>query len=209
MPSKGQKISEVHKKRLSLANTKNRKCSVEGCNDKHHGKGFCKNHYQQNYKKENPEYASKQNTKNLERYYKNHEANKLKKRVAGKSIQSEIVTLLGGKCVSCDEKFNPKLPRSNLHIHHKFYSKKDEDDKKRMGVTQHHWEIKKLIKNNQINELKKKFTLLCVECNVMEGFAKKDSKKTFNFICWLLGEDYLEEALKDDPTLKKLTDFLK
>jgi len=95
-----------------------------------------------------------------------------------------------------------------MHIYHKFYSDKDKADLERTGVTGHQWEIKRLVKNNQITELNKKFTLLCRECNHMEGFAKKDSKKTFDFICWLLGEGHLEEALKDDPKLKRITDFM-
>jgi len=111
--------------------------------------------------------------------------------------------------VSCDEKFNSEISRSNMHIHHKFYSDKDIADLKRIGVTGHHWEIKRLIKNNQINELKKKFTLLCRECNQMEKYAKKNSQKTFDFFCWLYGENYFDQALKDDPKLKKLSEFMK
>jgi len=187
----------------------NRKCSVDGCDKPHSGKGFCKNHYMINYYRTNPKQRTAKTKRDLNRYYKNHEENKTKKRKISKLIQSEIVTLLGGKCVSCDEKFNPELSISNLHIHHKTYSVKDEADRKRTGVTGHHWEIKRLIKNNQINELKKKFTLLCRECNHMEGYAKKNSQKTFDFICWLLNEGHLEEALKDDPKLKKITEFLK
>ena len=186
----------------------NRKCSIEGCNKKHQAKGFCKGHYMK-FLRTNPEWKADKNKKDLDRYYKDHEKNKAIKRKTNKSIQSQIVTLLGGKCVACDEKFNPELPSSNMHIHHKFYSDKDKSDLERVGVTGHHWEIKRLIKNNQTTELKKKFTLLCRECNHMEGFAKKDSKKTFDFICWLLGEGHLEEALKDDPKLKKITDFMK
>jgi len=187
----------------------NQKCSVDGCDKPHSGKGFCKNHYMINYFRTNPEQRTNKNKRDLNRYYKNYEENKAKKRKIGKSIQSEIVTLLGGKCVACDEKFNPELPSSNMHIHHMTYSDKDKADLSRIGVTGHHWEIKRLIKNNQITELKNKFALLCRECNHMEGYAKKDSQKTFNFICWLLDEGHLEEALKDDPKLKKITGFMK
>ena len=188
----------------------NQKCSVEGCNRKHQAKGFCKNHYMTNYFKTNTKQRTDKNKKGMERYYnKNYEEHKAIKRKTGKLIHSEIVTFLGGKCVACDEKFNPELPISNLHIHHKIYSDKDEADRKRTGVTGHHWEIKRLIKNNQINELKKKFTLLCRECNHMEGYAEKSGQKTFDFFCWLYGENYFDEALKDDPKLKKLTEFLK
>jgi len=189
--------------------TKNRKCSVEGCDNKHEAHGLCRSHWSRHRRATDPEYREKYRKKSSESYYKFHEERKSKKRKIGKSIQSEIVTLLGGKCVSCDEKFNPTLSRSNLHIHHKFYSDKDKGDLDRIGVTGHQWEIKRLIKNNQINELKKKFTLLCAECNIMEGFAKKDGKKSFDFFCWMYGEGLFNEVLKDDPKLKKLTEFMK
>jgi len=170
---------------------------------------LCISHWGKLRRKTDTEYRDRLNKRRLREYYVDHEKHKALKRKAGKLIQFEIVTLLGGKCVSCDEKFNPELPRSNMHIHHKFYSDKDKADLKRIGITGHHLEIKRLIKNNQINELKKKFTLLCRECNQMEGFAKKSSQKTFDFFCWLYSENYFDQALKDDPKLKKLSEFMK
>jgi len=187
----------------------NRKCSVDGCDNKHSAHGFCRNHLAKYRRKNDPEYKARINKNQLQKYYDDHEERKKRKRKINKSIQSEIVTILGGQCVACNEKFNPELKISNLHIHHRLYSDKDKSDLARTGVTGHHWEIKRLIKNNQITELKKKFTLLCRECNHMEGYAKKNSKKTFNFIVWMLDEGHLEEALKDDTELKKITDFMK
>jgi len=201
-------VSEETKRKMSLSKTKNRKCSIDGCNNKHHAHGLCRSHWGKHRRKNDPEYRDRINKRQLRSYFDDHESRKAVKRKIGKSIQSEIVTILGGKCVACDEKFNPKLSQSNMHIHHKFYSDKDKADLERVGITGHHWEIKRLIKNNQIHELRKKFTLLCRDCNHMEGYAKKNSKKTFNFICWLLGEGQLEEALQDDPKLKKITEFL-
>ncbi len=209
MPSKGMKQSEEVKKHIALVKTKNRKCSVDGCDKPHEAHGMCKSHWGKHRRKTDPKYREKYRKKSSDGYYKFHEERKATKRESGKQFQRKVVKMLGGKCVACDEKFNPELSHSNIHIHHKIYSKKDEEDRKRIGITKHHLEIKKLIKNNQINELKEKFTLLCADCNKMEGFAKKDSKKTFDFICWLLGEGYLEEALADDPKLKKLSEFMK
>jgi len=180
MTRKGMKTSEGTRKKISIAKTKNRKCSVEGCNNKHNAYGFCISHWGKLRRKNDPEYRDRINKRQLQEYYADHEKHKAIKRKIGKSVQSEIVIILGGKCVSCDEKFNPELVSySNLHIHHKFYSDKDKADLKRIGITGHQWEIKRLIKNNQINELKKKFTLLCRECNQMEKFAKKKWSENF------------------------------
>jgi len=211
---KGQKMSEEMKKHLSLVkkgkNLKHRKCTVNGCNNKHHGKGFCRKHYQQNYIKENPEYASKLNTKNMERYYKNHEANKLRKNIKGKSERAELYRKLGAKCVSCGEKYNPKSARSNLEIHHKEYSKEDLEVKaKNKGNigSRHILELKRMFKNG-VNP-NKKFCLLCKQCNVIEAHVRINPTKAFETFCWLYGEGQFDEALKDDHTLKKLTNFLK
>jgi len=210
MPSKGQKISEVHKKRLSLANTKNRKCMVKGCNNKHEGLGFCKNHLAKHHRDTNPELKAKHNKKNLERYYKNHDENKLRKNIKGKSERAELYRKLGAKCVSCGEKYNPKLARSNLEIHHKEYSKEDLEVKTKFKGnigSRHISELKKMFKNG-VNP-NKKFCLLCQQCNLLEAFVRMNPVKGFEMFCWLSSENYFDEALKDDPTLKKITDFLK
>jgi len=43
-------------------------CSIEGCNEKHYGKGLCRKHWRRQYKKENKERIVEQDR----RYYKEH-----------------------------------------------------------------------------------------------------------------------------------------
>jgi len=204
------KHTEETKKHLSLTHTKNRKCSVEGCDNKHNAHGFCKSHWGKLRRKNDPEYREKYRKKSIEGYYKFHEKRKLTKNTTQKLNRAEIYKKLGGKCESCGEKFNPDLTKSNLHIHHKEY---DEDDmrlkKKFKGSvgSKHHWEVKRMLKNG-INT-KKKFALLCQQCNLLEAWIKPNPSKALDMFSWLHEEGYFDEALKDDPKLKKLSEFMK
>jgi len=187
----------------------NRKCSVDGCDAKHSAKGFCKSHYMKNLLS-NPERRARKNKEQLQKYYDNHEERKKKKRVTGKLQRAELYKKLGGKCISCGEKFNETLSRSNLELHHKFYDEDDERVRKKFKGnlgSKHIWEIRRMIKNGENPKIK--FALLCKQCNVIEAHVRINPTKAFETFCWLYGEGQFDEALKDDPTLKKLTDFLK
>ena len=53
MPKGMQGFQKGHRgfKKLTL-----RTCEIEGCNNKHHGKGLCQKHYSKQYKEDNPKY---------------------------------------------------------------------------------------------------------------------------------------------------------
>ena len=207
--NKGKAMSEETKRKMSLSKTKNRKCSIEGCENKHQAHGFCKSHWGKHRRANDPEYRDKMKKKGMADYFKHHEKRKLAKNTRQKFLRADIYKKLGGKCESCGEKFNPDLRKSNLVIHHRFY---DEDDmllkKKYKGSTgsKHHWEVKKMLENGI--STKKKFGLLCCQCNSLEGFVKMNTSKAFETFCWLYGEGYFDKALKDDPRLKKLSEFM-
>jgi len=187
----------------------NRKCSVDGCDKKHQAKGFCKNHYMK-YLRTIPEWKDKQNKKQLQAYYDDHENRKERKRIDGKAQRAELYRKLGAKCVSCGEKFNPTLKRSNLEIHHKIYDDEDMKIKNKNNGNIGSRQITELIRmfKNGINP-NEKFGLLCGQCNTLEAFVRLNPVKAFDTFCWLHGEGYFDEALKDDQTLKKLTEFMK
>ena len=203
------KVSEETKRKMSLAKTKNRKCSVDGCNNKHNAHGFCKSHWGKFRRKNDPEYRDRINKRQLQSYYDNHESRKQRKRERGKLERAILYKKLGGECDSCGEKFNPNLKRSNLEFHHKFYDKDDQRLKSKFGGvgSKHILEIKHMVENG-INP-KKKFGLLCQQCNLLEAWVRMNPSKAFETFCWLHGEGYFDEALKDDPKLKKLTSFMK
>jgi len=96
----------------------------------------------------------------------------------------------------------------NLQFHHKFYDELDEKQRSKHGaVSRQMWEIKRML-NDGINP-KKKFALLCQQCNSLEGWIKVSPAKAFELFSWLAGEGYFDEVFKDDPSLKKLTNFMK
>jgi len=63
-----------------------------------------------------------------------------------------------------------------------------------------------MIKNGE--NPRKKFGLLCRQCNNIEAWVRKDGKKAFEAFCYLYGQGHFDEALKDDKSLKKITEFL-
>lgn len=121
----------------------------------------------------------------------------------------KIIDVLGSKCASCGEKYTRGVKMPNLQIHHKFYTEEDKEYKKKYGVNQHKYEALRMIKTNKINELKKKYTLLCGQCNMLEAWVRKDGVKAFEAYCWLHEQGYFDEALRDDAKFKKLSEFMK
>ena len=115
----------MEKPAISYKKTKNRKCSVEGCNEKHSGLGFCKSHYTKFRRENDPEYREKYRKKSMDGYFKFHKKRKQAKNKKGKSDRIELYQKLGATCISCGEKLNLNLRISNLHIHHKFYDEED------------------------------------------------------------------------------------
>ena len=199
----GHKVSEKTRRAVSLAhkgkspwnkgNKSDRKCSLENCNEPHEAAGFCKKHYAQMRRRDDSEFRDRSN---------------LRKR----QHRTIVFEKLGSKCHSCGEKFNPKLEVSNLQIHHREYT----DEEKILKQKSRHkmydlmdTELKEWLKHNKISELKKKYALLCEECHRIETFSHQNPKKAFDMFAWMYGEGLFEEVLKDDPKLKKLTEFVK
>ena len=191
------KISEETKRKMSLSKTKNRKCSVDGCNNKHEAHGFCRSHWGKHRRANDPEYRDKMNKRNMNYYYKDHEERKRKKRIVGKLSRIDLYKKLGGKCESCGEKLDESLPRSNLQFHHKEYDEDDERLRKKFKGnlgSKHHWEIKRMLDNGI--STKKKFALLCIQCNLLEAFVRMNPSKAFEAFAWMYGEGHFDEALK-------------
>jgi len=62
---RGKKASEETKRKMSISRTKNRKCSIEDCDNPHDAKGYCSKHYYQYIDRE-------QVKKRKKRYYERH-----------------------------------------------------------------------------------------------------------------------------------------
>jgi len=191
-------------------------CSVEDCNKPHSREGYCKSHYSKfvAYPKRraellaDPEKYEQHKKHVMELYYARHGIQKRQKRERAKRKSRQMIKMLGGKCESCGEKFNPDLERSNLDFHHRHYDEKDKKIRRKWGyVPNIVHEIEVLIKEGK--NPKKKFALLCKQCNSIEAFVRIDKKKAFETFSWLYEEGYFDEALSDDKSLRKITEFLK
>ena len=134
---------------------------------------------------------------------------KVMKQGYAKKSSERIFEVYGNKCASCGEKYNSNSNRRNLQLHHRFYSEEDTQYFKKHGIGQGKYEALRMLEANQINELKNKFTLLCPQCNMLEAYVRKDGKKAFEAFCWLYSEGHFDEALKDDTSFKKLSEFMK
>lgn len=193
----------------------NQICRFDGCNQTATIRELCKRHYRNEYakqKRSDPKWAE-QNRKNaLATYYKHHDSYKKKKRKYEKKHFEKIIKVLGSKCDACNERYQRDLPRSNLDLHHKFYTDADKTYFKKYGVMPGKQEALRMIKSEQISELKMKYILLCQQCNLIEAWVRKNPKKGFETFAWLYGEGHFDEVLKDDTdnsTIKKLTEFMK
>ncbi len=68
---RGGKASEETKQKMAASRTKNRKCSIEGCDNRHDAKGFCSKHYYHFIDKENRPWSDRKHLR------KNRSTNKL------------------------------------------------------------------------------------------------------------------------------------
>ena len=170
-------------------------CSKDNCEKPANSRGLCKSHYIKEYKNKN-------------RAHINVTRNALRKK-----WQMDAFKILGGNCESCGEKLDPTLPRSNLTVHHRFYSEVDQIRRSKyhhiVPYTLSEIQNKKKSKQNP----KKKFGVLCGTCNSIEGFVRKDPKKAFEAFCWIYGEGIFDKILadderKDEKSHMRITDFL-
>ena len=193
-------------------------CSADGCENKRQAKGYCDYHYRR-FTKGIPFDKIKQGEmrkKNClisdckEKAYSQFYCERHFNIFTNAKRSKKAVDLLGGKCESCGEIHNPKLSKTNLEIHHRFYDDLEIEQKKagkQRSGSQLPMEILRKAKNG-INP-KKKFALLCKQCHAIETTSHQNPKKAFDMFAWMYGEGLFDEVLKDDPKLKKLTEFIK
>jgi len=200
-------MKKSEKKSSFSPNRKYVGCKITGCKNDHRSSGFCRKHYEQ-FRMKDTSYSK--HKKELDKKRQRTPEYKDKKSKEKKLLRRKLIELLGGKCVSCGEKYDPNSPRLNLEIHHKEYSEKELENKKKYGQgygSSYVNELNQMFKKG-INP-KKRFCVLCRQCNMLEAWVRRDTLKAFDAYCWLHGEGYFDKALKDDPKLKKLSEFMK
>lgn len=119
--------------------------------------------------KTTPEVRERQKKYANEYYKKTKIRHKILKKKREKQQRDDDIKLLGGKCVSCGEPFNPNLQKSNLEFDHTFYIKSK-------GISSHtHIQIQDLV--NQDIDPKEQFMLLCIECHRIITAVRRNPTK--------------------------------
>jgi len=188
-------------------------CKVVGCDKKNHGQGYCKIHYSKLVAtpriQNNP--ALRERVRESQRKSEQRPERKERKQEIDKrrrfNDRIRVIKMIGTKCASCGEKVDMSNPQ-NLEFHHKYYDDYDEKFMKKYGRNPSNYKQVLDIASNGINP-KKKFELLCHQCNVLEAFVRTNPKKAWDAIFWLIEHNILDADLLDEKGNRKLTEFLK
>jgi len=158
---------------------------------------------------ENPEEHEKFLKDRAEYYRKNKPKQQKQKAEFTRQQSLKVIKLLGGKCVSCGELFDPNLKKTNLEIHHLYYDENDLRVKQRHGsISSNIRDVITMFENGK--NPKEKYVLLCKQCHNIETYSHQDPKKTFDMFCWLYEQGIFEKVLNDDAkNNRKITEFLK
>ena len=101
-----------------------------------------------------------------------------KKQQMSKQRRYVYTQIMGGKCNSCGEPYNPHAKRSNLEIDHKFYFP---DESPGLGT------LLRIIRlKEQGIDPKKQYNLLCHTCHQLVTNIRKNQEKTQ--ICYRIFE---------------------
>ncbi len=122
------------------------------------------------------EYREKMNQNEVEEtrkkrkayYLKNKSIQQIQKRNINKKRRLEATELLGGKCMSCGELYNPAARISNLQFDHLSYPRSGRK-------AFYYYDILELAKNGV--DPKEQFALLCRTCHMIDTFIRKNPQK--------------------------------
>ena len=121
------------------------------------------------YYRKNPD-AHEKNLEYQRQYYKKYKVkHQFRKKSYANKLRDSYINILGGKCASCGETFNPYAKRSNLEFDHLVYLQS-----KTYGNSPP-FQIKRLIEQVDPN---KKFLLLCNTCHMALTALRKNKEKS-------------------------------
>jgi 5-methylcytosine-specific restriction endonuclease McrA len=131
----------------------------------------------------NPERRIKDITYAREYYKKNKAKLTIGKKLQKKRLRETHINLLGGKCFSCGEPYNPHRRISNLDIDHKFYI-----SSKNLAKTVT-YQIQDQI--DQGLDPNRQFMLLCKTCHMILTYLRKDMEKSKHLVALAIKLDIL------------------
>ena len=137
------------------------------------------------YYKKQPEEHQKYLQYQKEYHKKNRESIRIRKRQKGKTRILEVINILGSKCESCGEKYNPNLRRSNLEIDHEFYLRGEF-----AGTSTIHRILR--LKKQGVDP-KKQYNLLCHPCHMIVTYIRKNPSKANDVINFLKSTNVKKE----------------
>ncbi len=105
-----------------------------------------------------------------QKYWKHKTRWQISKKLQTKQKRIEAIKLLGEKCASCGEKYNPHARISNLQFDHKFYINTKAFPRDRDAVI--------LQMKNEGIDPNTQFMLLCRTCHMAITYLRKDPEKT-------------------------------
>lgn len=111
----------------------------------------------------------------MQKYYaKNKVKHQFRKKAYESKLRDSYINILGGKCTSCGELFNPHGRQTNLQFDHKFYLRS-----KSMGNSAL-WQIRKSIEQGQDPSVQ--FMLLCRTCHMALTYLRHNKEKSKHVI---------------------------
>ena len=173
-----------------------RYCSIEGCNEKHHGNGLCRPHYMKEYSEKNEEKIKKsQKEYRKERVKsKTKEYSKLKQKEYRLRTKIQVFSHYSNGfpiCVNCGED-----DLSKLTIHHPNDNGKEERKTTGMGSNFYSW-----LKANDFPD--NGYQIMCFSCNCSERINDKHVKincnrvNVYKNLTHILYTDYIIRCVKN------------
>ena len=126
------------------------------------------------YYKKNPEALQKRLEYGRKYYLKNKIKHQFRKKAHESKLRDSYIDILGGKCASCGELFNPHAKMTNLQFDHKFYLRS-----KSMGKSAL-WQIRKLVEQGQDPSMQ--FMLLCRTCHMALTYLRHNKEKSIRVV---------------------------
>jgi len=143
-----------------------------------------------------------------EKYRENKPAIQKKKSETQKKRQLEAMYMLGDKCEACGEKYNSKLKKTNLHLHHFYYDKHEKEKREKYGtIGETFRDVLNMAKRGE--NPKKKYTLLCQQCNALEGWIRKNPDKAIDAFGWCFEKGIIDFETPTPEGNKRIDEFIK
>jgi len=117
----------------------------------------------------NPKFREEELKKKKLHYLETKPKQQIQKKLKVKQQRESIIKLMGSKCMSCGELYNPNLRRSNLQFDHKTYLKSPTTKAETFR------QIMDIIDRN--DDPLEQFALLCYRCHMVVTHIRKDIEK--------------------------------